>query len=55
MTSAVLGSFGECGTYQNTEEVKVLCRSGVVPTLVLELGVSVEGVQVLLSELWGGK
>ena len=38
-------------SYQHTEEVEVLGRPGVVTALVLELGVPVEGVQVLLSEL----
>ena len=38
-------------SYQHTEEVEVLRSPRVVSTLVLELGVPVEGVQVLLSEL----
>lgn len=43
---------GTCGrSYQDTEEVEVLCSPGVVPTLVLELSVPVERVQILLTEL----
>lgn len=38
-------------TYQDTEEVEVLGSPRVVSTLVLELGISVQSVQVLLTEL----
>lgn len=38
-------------TYQDAEEVEVLCSAGVVSTLVLEFGVSVQRVQVLLTKL----
>lgn len=38
-------------TYQDTEEVQILRSTGVVSTLVLELGIAVQGVQVLLTEL----
>lgn len=31
-------------SYQDTKEVKILCCTGVIATLVLELGVPVEGV-----------
>lgn len=37
--------------YQDAEEVEVLCSTRVVPTLVLELGISVQRVQVLLTKL----
>ena len=41
-----------CGySYQDTEEVEVLSRPGVVTTLVLEFGVPVQSVQVLLTKL----
>lgn len=38
-------------TYQDTEEVEVLCSTRVVSTLILELGISVQRVQVLLTKL----
>ena len=38
-------------TYQDAEKVQVLSGSRVVSTLILKLGVSVQGVQVLLAEL----
>lgn len=38
-------------TYQDTEEVEIFCSTGVVSTLVLELGISVQRVQVLLTKL----
>lgn len=38
-------------TYQDTEEVEVFCSTRVVSTLILELGISVQRVQVLLTKL----
>ena len=38
-------------TYQDTEEVEIFCRTRVVSTLILELGISVQCVQVLLTKL----
>ena len=38
-------------TYQDAEKVQVLGGSRVVSALILKLGVSVQGVQVLLAEL----
>lgn len=41
-----------CGiSYQDTEEVEVLCSPRVVAALVLEFGVSVQSIQVFLTEL----
>lgn len=42
-------------SYQDTEEVEVLCSPGVVSTLVLEFGVPVQRVQVLLTKLRNNK
>lgn len=41
----------ELKTYQDAEEVEIFGGTGVVSTLVLELGISVECVQVLLTKL----
>lgn len=38
-------------SYQDSEEVEVLCSPRVVTTLVLEFGVPVQSVQVLLTKL----
>lgn len=38
-------------SYQNSEEVQVFCCTRVVSTLILELGVSVQCVQILLTKL----
>lgn len=38
-------------SYQDTEEVEVLCSSRVVTALVLEFGVPVQSVQVFLTKL----
>lgn len=41
-----------CGySYQDTEEVEVLCSSRVVTALILEFGVPVQSVQVFLTKL----
>lgn len=41
-----------CGiSYQDTEEVEVLRSPRVVAALVLEFGVSVQSIQVFLTEL----
>ncbi len=38
-------------SYQDTEEVEVLCSPRVVSALVLEFGIPVQSVQVLLTKL----
>lgn len=38
-------------TYQDPEEVQILCSTRVIPTLVLELGISVKSVQIFLAKL----
>lgn len=47
-----MGGGHACGcSHQDPEEVEVFSRPGVVTALILELGIPVEGVQVLLTEL----
>ena len=54
MLTAVDCQWKTLKTYQDTEEVEVFCSTRVVSTLILELGISVQRVQVLLTKLQGG-
>lgn len=51
MLTAVDCQWKTLKTYQDTEEVEVFCSTRVVSTLILELGISVQRVQVLLTKL----